>query len=140
MSARDDKGGAKVAAAYRLHTGSDRRKWQWMDGAPSLGAIREAELHGWEIEYAYTAAQLESYAAARVAEATAETSRALTESLQVVKRLRSERDELAKRVAELEEKGMALVERWDTPLWKDAPHTAVYIHALRDAIQKGRGA
>lgn len=42
--------------AYRLHTGSPRAKWQWMDGPPSAGAIGEVELHGWEIEYAYDAA------------------------------------------------------------------------------------
>ena len=28
----------------------------------------------------------------------------------------------------------AVVERWDTPLWKDVPHTAVYINALRKAL------
>lgn len=28
----------------------------------------------------------------------------------------------------------AVVERWETPLWKDAPATATYIYALRDAL------
>jgi hypothetical protein len=28
----------------------------------------------------------------------------------------------------------ALIERWETPLWKDAPATAGFIHALRDAV------
>ena len=28
----------------------------------------------------------------------------------------------------------AVVERWDTPLWKDVPHTAEYIEALRAAL------
>lgn len=46
--------GRAEAVAYRLRTGSDRRKWQWMDGTPSAGAVREAELHGWTVEYAYT--------------------------------------------------------------------------------------
>jgi hypothetical protein len=32
------------------------------------------------------------------------------------------------------EAAKAVVERWDTPLWKDVPHTAEYIHRLRDAI------
>jgi len=29
----------------------------------------------------------------------------------------------------------AVVERWETPAWKDAPATAGYIYALRDAVQ-----
>lgn len=29
----------------------------------------------------------------------------------------------------------AVVERWDTPLWKDVPHTAIFIHKLRDSLQ-----
>lgn len=28
----------------------------------------------------------------------------------------------------------AVVERWDTPLWKDAPATAGFINRLRDAL------
>lgn len=44
----------EAVAAYRLRTGAPRTRWQWMDGKPSAGAIQEAELHGWEIEYAYT--------------------------------------------------------------------------------------
>lgn len=32
----------------------------------------------------------------------------------------------------------AVVARWDTPLWKDAPATAEYIHGLRAAIAKAR--
>ena len=27
-----------------------------------------------------------------------------------------------------------VVERWETPLWKDAPATATFIHRLRDAL------
>jgi len=30
----------------------------------------------------------------------------------------------------------AVVDRWDAPLYMDLPPTAVYIHALRDALQK----
>lgn len=29
----------------------------------------------------------------------------------------------------------ATVERWDGPLWKDLPNTAVYIHKLRKALE-----
>lgn len=61
--------------AYRLHTGSDRSKWQWMDGTPSVGAMREAELHGWEIEYAYGSAAVAAMAE-REAAMTAELVRA----------------------------------------------------------------
>jgi hypothetical protein len=34
------------------------------------------------------------------------------------------------------EAGKALVERWDTPNWKDAPHTGEFIYALREAIRE----
>lgn len=30
--------------------------------------------------------------------------------------------------------GNAVVDRWNSPLWKDVPHTATFIHALRDAL------
>lgn len=33
----------------------------------------------------------------------------------------------------------AVIERWDTPLWKDVPATAEYIAALRVAVAKGLG-
>lgn len=42
-------------------------------------------------------------------------------------------------VAEVLVAGRALVARWDTPRWKDVPHTAEFIHALRDAIAKAAG-
>jgi hypothetical protein len=31
---------------------------------------------------------------------------------------------------------LALIERWDTPLWKDAVHTAELIQALRESIRE----
>ena len=34
----------------------------------------------------------------------------------------------------------AVVERWETPLWKDAPATAVVIYALRDALHSSENA
>lgn len=43
---------------------------------------------------------------------------------------------LRARVGELERAGQAVVDRWETPLWKDARHTADFIHDLRDAINK----
>lgn len=33
----------------------------------------------------------------------------------------------------------AIIERWDTPLWKDVPHTATYINAARLVIAKAKG-
>lgn len=41
---------------------------------------------------------------------------------------------------DLLEKAKALVERWDTPLWKDAEHTGKFIDDLRAAIAKAEGA
>jgi hypothetical protein len=32
--------------------------------------------------------------------------------------------------------GKALVERWDSPNWKDQEHTGVFIARLRDAIER----
>ena len=37
-------------------------------------------------------------------------------------------------IEELREAAQALVDRWETPLWKDAPATATFIHRLRDAL------
>ena len=34
---------------------------------------------------------------------------------------------------------IAVIERWDTPAWKDVPATANYINDLRDAVAKGLG-
>ena len=37
-------------------------------------------------------------------------------------------------MSDLRKAAQALVDRWDTPLWKDAPHTGQYIDALRAAL------
>lgn len=37
-------------------------------------------------------------------------------------------------MTDLRKAAQALVARWDTPLWKDAPHTGQYIDALRAAL------
>jgi len=34
----------------------------------------------------------------------------------------------------LAESARAVIDRWDSPAWKDAPHTGEYIHALRQAL------
>jgi len=36
----------------------------------------------------------------------------------------------------LEQLTKALVDRWDTPLWKDVPSTAIYINALRNHLER----
>jgi len=36
----------------------------------------------------------------------------------------------------LREAAQALVQRWDTPGWKDAPATGAYINALRAALDR----
>jgi len=37
-------------------------------------------------------------------------------------------------MTDLRKAAQALVDRWDTPLWKDVPHTGQYIDALRAAL------
>lgn len=39
-------------------------------------------------------------------------------------------------IAELVQAGRAVVDRWDSPLWKDLPHTGEFIARLRAAIAK----
>jgi hypothetical protein len=52
--------------------------------------------------------------------------------LQVITSLRQQLTKPADEV--LIEAAKAVVERWETPLWKDAPATAKFIYRLRDAI------
>ena len=40
---------------------------------------------------------------------------------------------------ELLEAAEAIVARWDSPLWKDQPHTGTFIDQLRAAIAKAKG-
>lgn len=46
--------------------------------------------------------------------------------------------EQAKLIAELVESSDALIDRWNSPLWKDLPHTAEYIHKLRNVVDKAK--
>ena len=43
-------------------------------------------------------------------------------------------DRLTKQRDDLLAAGRDVVNRWDSPLWKDQPHTAEFIDALREAI------
>ncbi len=40
--------------------------------------------------------------------------------------------------AELLQAAIALIERWDSPLWKDLPATAEYISRLRKAVDNAK--
>ena len=40
---------------------------------------------------------------------------------------------------EMLEAAEGIVSRWDSPLWKDQPHTGVFIDRLRAAIAKAKG-
>lgn len=40
---------------------------------------------------------------------------------------------------DLLEAAEAIVARWDSPLWKDQPHTGTFIDQLRAAIAKAKG-
>lgn len=40
--------------AHRLVTGDPKRKWMVVQGAPSIGVIRQAQEYGWEIECFYS--------------------------------------------------------------------------------------
>jgi hypothetical protein len=39
----------------------------------------------------------------------------------------------------LAEAARAVVDRWETPTWKDAPHTGLFIRALADALDAIEG-
>ena len=43
-------------------------------------------------------------------------------------------EDLLLKVTLLRDASQKLIDRWDSPLWKDQPHTANYIHALREAL------
>lgn len=47
----------------------------------------------------------------------------------------ADRKELLSLVQVLVDKGNAVVERWDSPLWKDVPHTGTFINDLRSAVE-----
>jgi len=51
----------------------------------------------------------------------------LRQQLDSLNKARAQRDELLKAA-------VAVVDRWDSPSWKDVPHTGEFIHRLRAAI------
>ena len=52
--------------------------------------------------------------------------------LRTLQSIGKQRDELLKALE-------AIIERWDTPLWKDVPHTGNYINAARIVVAKAKG-
>lgn len=60
-----------------------------------------------------------------------EAYRLRTRTMEIYESFKDETAALRRRVDELERAARALVNRWDTPLWKDAPATAEYINRLR---------
>ena len=55
------------------------------------------------------------------------------------RKLERERNELRAGLLTMISTANAVVERWETPAWKDATPTATFIHALRDAVDKMKG-
>ena len=53
--------------------------------------------------------------------------------------LERERNELRAGLLAMISAANAVVERWETPSWKEALPTATFIHALRDAVDKMKG-
>ena len=53
--------------------------------------------------------------------------------------LESENKEIKAQQDELLEALETIIERWDTPLWKDVPHTAECINAARLIVAKAKG-
>jgi len=53
--------------------------------------------------------------------------------------LLAERDQLKAENEQLRAAAQDVVDRWDTPFWKDVPATANFINRLRAALEKARG-
>jgi hypothetical protein len=51
-----------------------------------------------------------------------------------LQKLEQEAVAIIKSDTELREAAQAVVERWDSPLWKDLPHTGTFIDRLRKAL------
>ena len=57
----------------------------------------------------------------------------LSDSMRMyIRDIEAQRDELLEALE-------AIIERWDTPLWKDVPHTAECINAARLIVAKAKG-
>jgi hypothetical protein len=43
------------------------------------------------------------------------------------------------KLGRLTDAALAVVDRWETPFWKQVQHTGVYIAALRKAVEEVKG-
>jgi hypothetical protein len=69
-----------------------------------------------------------------------ERERALAnEAIATWKKTREERDEAREQRDRLAEVAQAVWDRWETPLWKDHPPTALVMNKLRDALTAMEG-
>ena len=99
-----------------------------------------------EVQFAQMRRQLEGYIQAFdcINEAMGFAHRAISDpdSIAVVDLPTETKDVNARLIAaapELLEAAEGIVSRWDSPLWKDQPHTGVFIDRLRAAIAKAKG-
>jgi hypothetical protein len=47
--------------------------------------------------------------------------------------------EATEKLGRLTDAAQAVVDRWETPFWKEVEHTGVYIAALRKAVEEVKG-
>jgi len=50
--------------------------------------------------------------------------------------MRDEMRKVERKLNNIRKEAQAVVDRWDTPVWKDVPATAEYINALRRALEE----
>jgi hypothetical protein len=87
----------------------------------------------------YTTGELLPKDAHRCIEIVSGTLLAINCNTAAFNRVESYVEHLEQRVKELEEAAKAVVDRWQSPLWKDLPHTGEFIARLDAAIGKKGG-
>jgi len=50
-----------------------------------------------------------------------------------------ENTELQKKLDAMTKAAKSVIDRWDSPVWKDHKHTGEYIHSLRQAVKAATG-
>lgn len=56
--------------------------------------------------------------------------------MNTLEKLTAERDHLRFANAAIVKAAINVIDRWESPLWKDQPATAQFIHALRKSIEQ----
>lgn len=59
-----------------------------------------------------------------------------SDNTQTVYNLLEENKRLREAVLEFRERSQQLIDRWNSPKWKELPHTADYIHSLRFQVKQ----